>query len=171
MHGGTPHAIIQWMSRGREKHFWSDLYPAAETRRRLSRSSWVWIYLPIAASILAAAGAAVAVFGVLPDGGFEHPAHLATIILAAGLLAAGFVFWLAILICLWGINETLEVLPTLTSRLRWRSILIARSWKRGIHSIRRTAAAVLGFFFPERYQARNPWTPPRGRRGKRARRE
>jgi hypothetical protein len=131
-----------------KKEFWRDLYPISETRRRLSRSSWVWIYTPIAASVFIAVGLAVAILGSTPGDGFMQGGQLAAIILAGGMLAAGFLAWLAILACLWGIGDVLLALPALTTRIRLRFITGARFWKRSIHAVKRTASAVLMYFSP-----------------------
>jgi hypothetical protein len=131
------------------KDFWRDLYPRSETRRRLSRSSWVWIYLPIAASVLIAAGLAVATLVSNPGDGFMQGGQLAVIILAGGMLAAGFLFWLAILACLWGLGDILQTLPALTTRIRLRFVTGARFWKRTIHAVKRTAEAVSIFLSPD----------------------
>jgi hypothetical protein len=135
------------------KDFWRDLYPMSETRRRFSRSSRLWIYLPVAAAVLLAAAAAVALLVSVPVSGPAHEGQLATIVLAAGFLAAGFVSWLAILACVWGLGDLLDVLPALTSRMRLRFVVGARSWRRGIYAFKRTTAAVARFFSPQRRQA------------------
>jgi hypothetical protein len=146
------------------RNFWRDLYPMSETRRRLSRSSWVWIYLPIAAAVMIAAGLAVLIFSSAPGDGFMEGGQLATIILAGGMLAAGFLSWLAILACLWGLGDLLETLPALTTRMRLRFVTGARSWRRTIFSIKHAAAAVLRFFTPEKGRGFFHW-PSAARKG------
>jgi len=143
----------------------------SETRRRLSRSSWIWIYLPIAASILLAAGLAVLILGSVPEDGFSLGGQLATIILAGGMLAAGFLSWLAILACLWGLGDVLRGLPALTTRMRLRFVTGARSWKRTIHTVKRAGASVLGFFSHDRNRAMNRWPPPSRGSGRRKSRD
>ncbi len=146
-----------------KKDFWRDLYPISETRRRLSRSSWVWIYVPIAASVLIAAGLAVAILVSTPGDGVMQGGQLAVILLAGGMLAAGFLAWLAILACLWGLGDVLQALPALTTRIRLRFVTGARFWKRAIHAVKRTVAAVSVFFSPDRGQGlHRSSTHPRG---------
>jgi hypothetical protein len=128
------------------RNFWHDLYPVSETRRRFARSSFWQIYFPVIAGALLAVGLAVAVIGFAPGGDFTQGGQLATIVLAAGLLAAGFLAWLILLACLVGLGETLAVIPALTSRMRLRVIPVARVWKRNIHFVERAAAAVFRFF-------------------------
>ncbi len=147
-----------------DRNFWRDLYPMSETRRRLSRSSWVWIYLPIAAAVLVAAGLAVLIFGFAPGDGFMQGGQLATIILAGGMLAAGFLSWLAILACLWGLGDLMETLPALTTRMRLRFVTGARSWKRTIYTVKHAAGAVLRFFTPEKSKEFFHW-PSAARKG------
>ncbi|MGB7539490.1 MAG: hypothetical protein WBM17_13205 [Anaerolineales bacterium] len=145
------------------RNFWRDLYPMSETRKRLSRSSWVWIYLPIAAGVLIAAGLAITILVSAPGDGFMQGGQLATIILAGGMLIAGFLSWLAILACLWGLGDLARVLPALTTRMRLRFVAGARSWRRAIYAVKRTAAAVMRFFSPDPDKElfrRSP--PPRG---------
>lgn len=147
------------------KMFWRDFNPASEARKDFERASWWRIYLPVAASALIAVGAAVVVLGVVPGDGLEQAGQLATIILAAGMLAAGFIAWLVILTCLWNLGDGLKILPAFTSRMRLRFVLIARSWKRHLHGVRRAAAAVSRFLSPEKEEAKEGWTPPvHGRR-------
>jgi peptidoglycan biosynthesis protein MviN/MurJ (putative lipid II flippase) len=109
----------------------------------------MWIYLPIAASALVAVGIALAVLGSISGSGpagWEHWAQLATIILAAGLLAAGFASWLILLTSIWGLGDLLKILPDFTSRMRLRFVTGARSWRRGFHAFKRSAAAISRFF-------------------------
>jgi hypothetical protein len=148
------------MSQGKGRNFWRDLYPLSETRRRFSRSSYLWIYLPIAASALVAVGAAIALLGFVPGNGFELGGQLAAIILAAVLLAAGFLSWLVILAFLWGLNDLLEILPALTSRMRLRFVIGARSWKRGFTTVKRTSAAISRFFSPKESDGKSLWKIP-----------
>ena len=150
-----------------DKNFWRDLYPTSETRRRFARTSWRWIYLPIAASALVAVGIAAAVLVSTPGGGFPQSGQLATIVLAGMLLAAGFFAWLVILACLWGLNDVLEILPVFTSRARLRVVIGARAWKRRISGIKRIAAAVFRFFSPGKRSGPFPWEKMKrtGRRG------
>jgi hypothetical protein len=145
------------MNRNVERNFWRDLYPVSETRRRLRRASWLWIYLPIAASALVAAGIALALFGSQPGDGLEQSAQLATIILAGLLLAAGFVSWLILLASISGLADLLEKLPFYSSRMRLRFVIGARSWKRSVTGIKRTAAAIARFFSPSKGEGLNEW--------------
>ncbi len=133
-----------------DRNFWRDLFPMSETRRRLSRSSFLWIYLPILASALIAVGIAVAVLGFAPGDGFAQGAELATIILAAALLVTGFVSWLVILASIWGLRDLLAILPDFTSRMRLRFVIGAKSWKRGANAVKRSAVAVSRFFSVEK---------------------
>jgi hypothetical protein len=132
------------------RNFWRDLYPMSETRRRLSRASFLWIYLPIAASALLAVGIAIAVLGFKPGDGIEDWSQLATIVLAAALLVTGFVSWLVILASIWGLRDLLDILPDFTSRMRLRFVVGARSWKRGLNTVKRSSAAVSRFFSPDK---------------------
>jgi hypothetical protein len=127
------------------RNFWHDLYPTSETRKRLARSSLLWIYLPIAVGALLAVAVAVAVLGLAPrasPAGWAHWAELATVILAAALLVTGFIAWLAILTSIWGLRDLLGKLPDFTSRMRLRFILGTRSWKRGLNAVKHAAAVV-----------------------------
>jgi hypothetical protein len=146
------------------RNFWRDLYPVSETRRRLARSSWIWIYLPIAAAFLAAACLAAVVLGSASGDGYLQNGQLATIILAGGMLAAGFIGWLTILAALWGLGDLLELLPALTTRVRVRFVSGARLLERNIHTAKRTAAAVSRFFSREKRAGAPRWAPP-GRPG------
>ena len=150
------------------RKFWRDLYPMSETRRRLNQSSWVWIYLPVAASILIAAGLAVAILGFAPQDGYLLGGQLATIILAGGMLAAGFLSWLAILACLWGVGDVIRALPNVTTRMRLRFVAGAHAVTRTIHTVKRTAASVLRFFSPGKTEELNRWpaSPQRSSRRK-----
>lgn len=150
-----------------DRNFWRDLYPMSETRRRLSRSSWIWIYLPIAASILLAAGLAVLILGSAQEDGFSLGGQLATIILAGGMLAAGFLSWLAILACLWGVGDVIRVLPALTTRMRLRFVTGAQAVKRIIHAVKRITAFVSRFFSPDKTEGLNRWPPSPQRSGRR----
>jgi hypothetical protein len=153
-----------------DKQFWRDFHPVSETRRRFSQSSWLWIYAPIGASALLAVGTAVAVLGSISANGFEHTARLATIILAAGMLTAGFISWLAILAFLWGLDDVLSDLPAFTGRMRLQFVLISRSWRRGIQAVKRTAVALSRLLSPAKREAEGRWMPPsRGRRRRGAR--
>ena len=149
-----------------DRNFWRDLYPMSETRRRLSRSSWVWIYLPIAAAVIVAAGLAILILGSAPGDGFLQGGQLATIILAGGMLVAGFLSWLVLLACLWGLGDLLQTLPAFTSRMRLRFVTGARSVRRTIYTVKRTAAAVMRFFSPDKGQGffRRPSATRRGGR-------
>jgi hypothetical protein len=145
------------MNRNVERNFWRDLYPVSEARRRLRRASWLWIYLPIAASALVAAGIALALFGSQPGDGFEQSAQLATIILAGLLLVAGFLSWLILLVSISGLTDLLERLPVYSSRMRLRFVVGARSWKRTVTGIKRAASAVSRFFSPSKGEGLNEW--------------
>jgi len=140
-----------------DRKFWRDLYPMSETRRRFSSSSVLWIYLPIAASALIAIGIAIAVLGTPPGDGFAHTAELATIVLAAVLLVAGFLSWLALLASIWGLGDLLEVLPVFSSRMRLRFVVGARSWKRAFTGIKRTAAGISRFFSAGKEDEMSEW--------------
>jgi hypothetical protein len=129
-----------------KRNFWRDLYPVSETRRRFARSSFWQIYLPIIAAALVAVGIAVAAIGFTRGGDFTESGQLATIILAGGLLAAGFLSWLVLLACLWGLNDVLDVLPVFTGRIRLRMISGSRVWTRNIYGVQRAAEAVFRFF-------------------------
>jgi hypothetical protein len=129
-----------------KRDFWRDLYPVSETRRRFARSSFWQIYFPIIAGALVAVGIAVAAIGFTRGGDFTRSGQVATIILAGGLLAAGFLSWLAILACLWGLNDLLDVLPVFTGRIRLRMISGSRVWKRNIYGVQHAAEAVFRFF-------------------------
>jgi hypothetical protein len=144
------------------RNFWRDLYPVSETRRRLARSSWIWIYLPIAAGFLIAACLAAVLLGSAPGDGYLQNGQLATIILAGGMLAAGFLGWLAILAALWGLGDLMQSLPMLTTRVRVRFVNDARLWKRNIHGVKRTAAAVTRFFSRGKRAGTPRWAPPGG---------
>jgi hypothetical protein len=139
-----------------DRNFWRDLYPISETKRRFSRSSFLWIYLPIGASALIAVGIAVAVLGTVRGDEISQQAQLATIAMAAVLLAAGFFSWLFLLGSIWGLNDLLGVLPVFTSRMRLRFVIGARSWKRRISGIKRAAAAVSRFLYPEKRDGLSP---------------
>jgi hypothetical protein len=128
-----------------KRDFWHDLYPVSETRRRFARSSFRQIYLPILLGALLAVGLAVAVVGFAPGGDYTQSSQLATIVMAIGLLTGGFLAWLAILACLWGLADALEALPRLTGVMRLRIIPAARIWKRNIHAAERAAAVVFRF--------------------------
>jgi hypothetical protein len=143
-----------------DRNFWRDLYPMSETRKRLSRSSWVWIYLPIGASVLIAAGLAITILGSTPGDGLVQGGQLATIILAGGMLAAGFLSWLVLLACLWGLGDVMQALPALTARMRLRFVTGARSSRRTIHAVKRTAAAVSRFFSSDQSKGLYRWPPP-----------
>ena len=144
------------------RNFWRDLYPVSETRRRLAQSSWVWIYLPIAAGFLIAACLAVVLLGSAPGDGYLQFGQLATIILAGGMLAAGFLGWLAILAALWGLGDLVQSLPMLTTRVRVRFVNNAHMWKRNILAVKRTAAAVSRFFSRKERAGSPRWAPPGG---------
>jgi hypothetical protein len=146
-----------------DRNFWRDLYPMSETRRRLSRSSWGWIYLPIAAAVLVAAGLAIVIFSSAPGDGFLQGGQMATIILAGGMLAAGFLSWLVLLACLWGLGDLMQTFPALTTRMRLRFVTGARSSRRTIYTVKRTAAAVLRFFSPDKGAGFFRW--PSAKRG------
>ncbi len=151
-----------------DRNFWRDLYPVSETRRRFARRSLLWIYLPVGAAVLLAVAAAAALLVSGAANGSEHDAQMATVVLAAGLLAAGFVSWLAILISLWGIGDALDVLPALGGRVRLRFVSGARMWKRGILSVKRTVAAAARFFSPAKTAGiRMPPGRTQGRKEKR----
>ncbi|MBN2084406.1 MAG: hypothetical protein JW748_04215 [Anaerolineales bacterium] len=150
-----------------DRKFWRDLYPMSETRRRFTQSSWAWIYLPIGASILIAAWLAVAILGFAPEDGYMQGGQLATIILAGGMLAAGFFSWLVILVCLWGVGDVMRALPALTTRMRLRFVTGADTVKRMIHTVKRTAASVLRIFSPNKIVGLNRWPPSSQRSGRR----
>jgi hypothetical protein len=140
-----------------DRNFWHDLYPTSETRKRFSRSSALWIYLPIAAGALIAGVAAVAVLVFVPrdsSAAWAQWAQLATIILAAALLVTGFISWLVILASIWGLRDLLRALPDFTSRMRLRFIFGARSWKRGLNTVKRSAAAVSRVLSPDPHPGR-----------------
>jgi hypothetical protein len=142
-----------------DRKFWRDLYPISETRRRLNRSSFLWIYLPIAATALIAVGIAVAVLGFTPGDGFTQWAQTATIVLAAMLMAAGFVAWLIILASIWGLRDLMGDLPDFTSQMRLRVVIRARSLKRGIITFKRAVAAISRFFSPGK-RSGSRWEEP-----------
>jgi hypothetical protein len=141
------------MSGRMDKNFWRDLYPTSETHKRFARSTLLRIYLPIGAAILFFAGIAVAVLASSPGDGLSQSAQLATTVMAAVLLAAGFLSWLLILVFLWGLYDVLEVLPVITSRVRPRFVIAARSWRKRINGVRRISAAVFRFLSPARNEA------------------
>jgi hypothetical protein len=154
-----------------DRNFWRDLYPMSETRKRLSRSSWVWIYLPIGASVLIATGLAIIILGSAPGDGYMQGGQLAAIILAGGMLIAGFLSWLAILVCLWGLGDLVQVLPVLTTRMRLRFVAGARSWRRAIYAVKRSAAAVMRFFSPDQEKELIRGSPPSRESGRRKMRD
>jgi F0F1-type ATP synthase membrane subunit c/vacuolar-type H+-ATPase subunit K len=129
-----------------DRNFWRDLYPVSETRRRFAHSSYLWIYLPVAAAGLITAGIAAAVLGSVTGEGIARDAQLATVAMAMALLAAGFIAWLVILALLWGLGDILGVLPVISGRVRLRFVTRARSLRRTIYGVKRTAAAVYRFF-------------------------
>jgi hypothetical protein len=155
-----PRAIIEGKSPIMNRNFWRDLYPVSETRRRLARSSWVWIYLPIAAGFLIAACLAAILLGSGPGDGYLQTGQVATIILAGGMLAVGFLGWLVILAALWALGDLMQLLPMLTTRMRVRFVNDARLLKRNIHTVKHTAAAVSRFFSRNKHAGAARWTPP-----------
>lgn len=128
------------------RDFWRDLYPISETQRRFARATAVWIYLPIGVfTLIALAAAAAAIAGAVGNG-LNQWAQLATIILAAALLAAGFAVWIILLAAIGGLEDLLETMPFFTSRLRLRVVTIARAGRRTLNEIRRAIAFVEGLF-------------------------
>lgn len=140
-----------------DRNFWRDLYPISDTRKRLSRSSFLWIYLPIGAGALLAIVIAAAVLTSRPEDGYSQGAQLATVAMAFILLAAGFASWLVILLLIWELNDLLDVLPALAGRMRLRFVIGARSWKRRISGVKRIAAGVFRFFSPKKSGGPYPW--------------
>ncbi|MBN1439280.1 MAG: hypothetical protein JW929_07725 [Anaerolineales bacterium] len=149
-----------------DKDFWHDLYPTSETRRRLFRATILRIYLPIGVAALIAIGIGAAAFATARGGDPAHPAQLAILVLAAGLLAAGFVAWLIILESIWRIENVMRRLPEFTGWMRLHFILGARSWKRGANTVKRSADSVLRLFSQRAHGS--GWAPLRRRYGRRA---
>jgi hypothetical protein len=139
------------------RNFWRDLYPISETRRRFTRATALWIYLPIGLGALAAIAAAIAVIATVPGSGLERWAQAATIVLASVLIGTGFAAWLLLIAAIGELEDLMEVMPFFTSRLRLRVVTGARWWNRTLNDVRRSIASLIEFFSPAQRAGIVPW--------------
>lgn len=145
------------------RDFWRDLYPISETRRRFTRATAMWIYLPIGVGALIALAAAAVLIAGSAGSGLSSWAQIATILFTVLMIVAGFAICLVLLAAIGGLELLLKTLPFFSSRVRLRVVTGARAIRRGLNRIRGSVAFMDGILFSGGKVASEVWRKLGGR--------
>jgi cell division septal protein FtsQ len=101
-----------------------------ETRKRFMRATALWIYLPVCAGVLAALGLMIGITAGGSGGRMQAWSQLATVLMAAMLIAAGVAGLIFLVTAAIGIGMLVDRLPRYSVRMRRVTTLAARQTRR-----------------------------------------